>query len=124
MLRLHRVTWCLLVSIVIDREKLVRIVVDAIRELLPRVVVTTRVVRTDESGVYSEPLQNQISCVSSVPNIICTQHTDGESYYVRTYYVQTDADENTIQDDTIVHTHKLKIAPNTEVIIVEVATSG
>jgi len=112
------------VSIVIDREKLAQVIVDAIRELLPRVVVTTRVVRTDESGVYSEPLGNQISCMSTDPSVICVQSTDGVNYYVRTYYARTDVDENVIEDSTIVHTHRLKIAPNTEVIIVEVVTGG
>lgn len=110
-------------SIVIDKEKLARVVVDAIRELLPRVTLTTRVVRTDESGVYSEPLAGQVSCMSTNPSVICVQSTDGVNYYVRTYYVQTDVDENVVEDDTIVHAHRLKIAPNSEVIIVEVTAS-
>jgi hypothetical protein len=111
------------VSIVIDKEKLARVVLDAIRELLPRVALVTRVVRTNESGVYSEPLAGQVSCMSTSPNVICVQQTDGVNYYVRTYYVQTDVDENVVEGDTIVHTHRLKIAPNSEVIIVEVAAS-
>jgi hypothetical protein len=113
------------VSIVIDKKKLVQVLVEALRDVIPKVAVkiTTRKVRTDESGVYSEPLANQISCMSADPAILCFQSTDGENYYVKTYYAQTDIDENTIQDDTIVHTHRLKIAPNCEVIIVEV-TAG
>jgi hypothetical protein len=113
------------VSIVIDKKKLVQVLADALRDIIPKISVkiTTRTVRTDESGVYSESLGNQISCMSTDPSIICVQSTDGANYYVRTYYAQTDIDENAIQDNTIVHTHRLKIAPNADVIIVEV-TAG
>lgn len=112
-------------SIVIDKEKLVRVLVDALRDVIPRISLSInyRVVRTDESGVYSEQLKNQISCMSTSPDVICVQQTDGANYYVKTYYVQTDIDENTIQDSTIVHTHRLKVAPNAEVVIVEVVAS-
>jgi hypothetical protein len=113
------------VSIVIDKKKLIQVLVEALRDVIPKMAVkiTTRVVRTDESGVYSEPLGNQISCMSTDPSVICVQSTDGVNYYVRTYYARTDIDENIVQDDTIVHTHRLKIAPNSEVIIVEVTAS-
>jgi len=113
------------VSIVIDKKKLIQVLIDALRDVIPRISVkiTARTVRTNESGVYSEQLSNQISCMSTDPSIICVQFTDGVNYYVKTYYAETDIDENTIQDDTIVHTHRLKIAPNADVIIVEVTTS-
>lgn len=112
-------------SIVIDKKKLVQVLVEALRDIIPKVAVkvATRVVRTDENGVYSEPLANQISCMSTDPAVLCFQQTDGENYYVRTYYARTDIDENVIEGDTIVHTHRLKIAPNCDVIIVEV-TAG
>jgi hypothetical protein len=113
------------VSIVIDKKKLVQILVEALRDVIPKMAVkiTTRTVRTNDDGVYSEPLANQISCMSTDQSVICVQFTDGVNYYVKTYYVQTDIDENTIQDDTIMHTHRLKIAPNCDVIIVEVTAS-
>ena len=112
-------------SIVIDKKKLVQVLVEALRDVIPKVAVkiATRVVRTDENGVYSEPLANQISCMSTSPDVICIQSTDGVNYYVRTYYVRTDIDENVVEGDTIVHTHTLKIAPNTDVVIVEVTAS-
>jgi len=104
-------------SVVIDKERLVQ----AIRDALPKLTVSRRVVKTDGSGVYSEPLGNQIACISPSPDIVCFQHTDGSRYIVRTYYASTDVDQNELRDDTIVHTHRLKVAPGADVIIVEVS---
>jgi len=102
-------------SIVIDKEKLVQ----AIRDVIPKVTVTRRVVQTDSNGSYSEKLAGQLGCISLDPNVICVQYTDGQNYYVRTYYTSTDVDNNMIVGDTIVHTHALKVAPNVTVVIIE-----
>ena len=103
-------------SIVIDKAKLV----EAIRDVLPKLTINKRTVMTDDSGSYSEPLANQLACISPDPNVICVQYTDGVNYYVKTYYVSTGVDQNTLVGDTIVHTHSLKLAPNTSVVILEV----
>jgi hypothetical protein len=111
-------------SIVIDKAKLIQAIKDAVREavreIMPRLAINMRTVTTDSNGVYSEPLGGQIACISLDPQVICVQYTDGQRYYVRTYYVLTDVDNNMIVDDTIVHIHTLRIAPNVSVVIVEV----
>jgi len=104
-------------SIVIDKEKLVQ----AIRDVLPKLTINRRIVKTNADGMYSEPFAGQLSCISLDPSVICVQYTDGSNYYVRTYYASTDIDQNMVVDDTIVHIHRLKVASNINVVIVEVS---
>jgi hypothetical protein len=110
-------------SIVIDKSKLIQAISDAlrdaVREMMPRLAISMRTVTTDSSGVYSEPLGAQIACMSLDPNVMCVQYTDGERYYVQTYYTSTDVDRNEIVDNVIIHTHSLKVAPNARVVILE-----
>jgi hypothetical protein len=100
-------------SIRIDKQKLA----EALKDVLPKLTVSTRLIETNDQGEYCEEFATQLSCVSIDPNVLCVASIINNFFCVYTYSAETTTETYYTHDSIIEHTHSLRRVKARAVIV-------
>jgi hypothetical protein len=80
----------------------------ALKDVLPKLTVSTRTIETNDQGEYCEELATQLSCVSTDPNVLCVASIINNSFCVYTYSTETSTETYYVHDNIVEHIHSLR----------------